>query len=130
MNNQDYKTWFKLWADCVESVDFDEGVRCQKTAVDFISSKESKAKIINATSVNDIKRLEASLLTYRNYVNLHILSLKALVNTYEVGIQKYPKNQNYKLNFEKYAGKLKVEVPKIIKYLKDSYNVIELIKTY
>jgi len=127
--DREYKSLFKLWGNCIKEVRKAQVDECQEDAVkDIIASRPKFAifgdRIINNKELSDydIKRLELSLITFRDWVAMTLGSLSAITATYA--------NNRYKrLEFRRYAQDLNAEIEFAKKYVQNAVPMIKRMHT-
>ena len=102
--NREYRVMSNLFHNCIKEHTEEEVNRCMRDAERMASATspkfmilDSKMKTYNSISHNrqyfeantdkapsyyDVKRLEAGIISFKDYANLHLLMLSTLVNTY------------------------------------------------
>ncbi|XP_066916218.1 uncharacterized protein [Clytia hemisphaerica] len=126
---REYKSLFKLWGNCVREVRKAKVDECQEDAAkDIIASRPKFAmfgdNIINNKELSDydIKRIEASLITFRDWVAMALGSLSAITATYA--------NNPYKRReFQRYAEDLNAEIEYAKKYVQNAVAMIRRMHT-
>ena len=101
-----YRTLFNLYTGCIEgTISRDEILRCVRRAEKQIKASFPKFMILDkrmkglkplkknrsyftknksaAPSYDDVKRIEAGIISFRNYANLHLIVIGSLINSYK-----------------------------------------------
>ena len=127
--DREYKSLFKLWGNCLKEVRKAQVDECQEDATkDIVAARPKFAvfsdRVINnqVLSVYEVKRLEANLITFRDYVALSLASLSAITATYA--------NNYYKrLEFQRYATDLNNEIEFAKNYVRNAVAMIKRMHT-
>ena len=148
--SNDFKELYRLWTFCVEKPTNDEVNRCQRNAAHHSRAKEPTFMAFQSifqkgqsiSNVNDIKRLEVSLIVFSQYATLRFLILQTLINTYGAD-QKLPHAAHYYKSFLKQYDNLALQYSKYARWAIQQiskghncnngrpylYNVIEVAKS-
>ena len=91
--NREYKTLFNLWGNCIGEPRADLVRECQNDALRQLRASSPKfmlkadQKNVWSTSnhppVNDVKRVEVGLLSFRDYAVLDLMQLETICDTYK-----------------------------------------------
>ena len=103
--NREYRSLFNLFGSCINEATKDKVNECMRDAVKKAASDSPKYMILDtkmgvytnykhdrgyydkypskAPSYYDVKRLEAGIISFRDYANLHLLMIATLLNTYK-----------------------------------------------
>ena len=121
--NREYKTLFRLWGNCVKEVTKEKVNECMEDAKDIMAARPKfaifgdKVQADIQPSVDDVKRIEANLITFRDYVILNLACLSTLVATFK-------NNPAKKAEYNRYANDLNNEIKWCVNYAKNTVFII------
>ena len=91
--NREYKTLFNLWGNCIGEPRADLVRECQNDALKQLRASSPKFLLMadqknvwstsNYPPVNDVKRVEVGLLSFRDYALLDLMQLETISDTYK-----------------------------------------------
>jgi len=123
--NREYKSLFKLWANCVKEVTKEKVNECMEDAAKQIMASRPKFAIFgddvqadHQPSISDVKRIEANLITFRDYVIMSLASLSTLVATFKDDPAK-------KREYIRYANDLNTEIKWCVDYARNAVFIIK-----
>eukprot|EP00111_Clytia_hemisphaerica_P020540 TCONS_00060515-protein len=123
--SREYKSLFKMWGNCLKEVSEIEVNECQEDAVkDIMAARPKFALFSNQVQANkelpvyDTKRIETSLITFRDYVILCLGSISALTAT-------YAELPAMKKKFHRYAEDLNNEIRWSTRYAQNAVSMIK-----
>ena len=126
---REYMTMFRFWSNCLKEVTKEEIDECQEDAAKMIMAARPKfalfSDVVQADkmpSTDDVKRIEASLGTFRDYVLLNFLCLSTLAATYKDDTSK----SDY---YERYAKELNADIKWSVIYVKNAVSIIQRMHT-
>eukprot|EP00111_Clytia_hemisphaerica_P018510 TCONS_00054783-protein len=126
---REYKSLFKMWGNCLKETTKKKVDECQEDAAKDIMAARPKFALFSSKvhanqklSTFDVKRLEAALLLFRDYVVLCLASLSALTAT-------YADSPSHKLDFSRYAKDLNNEIKWSALYVRNAVSMIEKMHT-
>ncbi|XP_066919590.1 uncharacterized protein [Clytia hemisphaerica] len=126
---REYKSLFKMWGNCLKETTKEKVDECQEDATKDIMAARPKFALFSSKvyanqklSTYDVKRLEAALVTFRDYVVLCLASLSALTAT-------YADSPSHKLVFSRYAKDLNNEIRWSALYVRNAVSMIEKMHT-
>jgi len=127
--SREYKALFRFWSNCLKEVTKEEADECQEDAAKKIMGARPKfalfSDVVQADkmpSTDDVKRIEASLGTFRDYVLLNLLCLSTLTATYKEDTSK----KDY---YERYAKELNADIKWSVTYVKNAVSIIQRMHT-
>ena len=128
--NREYKTLFNMWGNCIGELDADLVRECQKDALKQLRASSPKFLLkadqrnvwttSNRPAVNDVKRIEVGLLSFRDYAVLDLMQLETISDTY-----KDVSTELGKKYYIKFLKELVTDSKKFIDYAKFGYKWIE-----
>ncbi|MEO0685233.1 MAG: hypothetical protein AAFY76_09360 [Cyanobacteria bacterium J06649_11] len=127
--SREYKSLFHLWINCLKEVTKEEVNECQEDAAKTIMAARPKFAIFSdkvqaneMPSVYDIKRIETSLVVFRDYVLLNLACLSALIATLKDEPSQHAK-------YERYAKDLNADIEWCAKYARNAVSIIQRMHT-
>uniref|UniRef100_A0A7M5V6U0 Uncharacterized protein n=1 Tax=Clytia hemisphaerica TaxID=252671 RepID=A0A7M5V6U0_9CNID len=121
---REYQSLFRIWSNCLKETTKEKVDECQEDAAkDIMGARPKFAIFWDRVQSNemfpgyDVKRLEANLLTFRDYVILCFASLSALTASLE-------NEPGKKLDYQRYANDLNYEIDWSVKYVKNAFDII------
>eukprot|EP00794_Sanderia_malayensis_P008847 gene8847-9795_t len=143
---KEYRTMFNFFGSCVKEFSTKDVNKCMRQAEKTTSSSSPKFMVLDASmsqynpyipekSVNrpyfeknggapsyyDTKRIEAGLVTFKDYANLHLMIISTLVNTYKGDMSKEGKHY-----YQLYLKEQKTAAEKYSKYAKWAYKWVKI----
>ena len=127
--SREYLALFRFWSNCLKEVTKEEIDECQEDAAKKIMAARPKfalfSDVVQADkmpSTHDVKRIEVSLGTFRDYVLLNFLCLSTMTATYKDDISK-------KDNYERFAKELNAEIKWSVNYVENAVSIIQRMHT-
>jgi hypothetical protein len=128
-----YKKYYASWLRCIEEVTAQEVLKCQRDAVaDILTDKASFmdhsddvnvfAKNKAGTSFKTVRSLEAHLLAFRDYLNLYVMAIVPLIETY---CDPSSQEELAAQQCNRFAGQLEREMPQFVQYTKNAISYIK-----
>jgi len=123
--NREYKSNFNLFMNCVEEVTEEHAKECQREAFSGLKAMRPKFavfehKIASGEISNyEMRTLEAYLIAFRNYANLVLTELQALVNVYKDDKSKAGKDQ-----YARYRRNMRTQAKSFISYADAAVDMI------
>jgi len=122
LTKREYQHLFDMLEECAKKFDKHSADRCMENTDTIQDAAYAKfaifAEEINAGDIDDykIKRIEMNLLTFRNYVLLRLMTMKALMETYD--------SDDKPEHAEGMKRNIKQDVERYIKYVNRAYELI------